>query len=84
MTRMIPLTLATLLGLGALAGCGTPDSTHKDGVTNTATRAAADEVEALPSDGLAAPEGMTLDSESSGDGVTGGNAVGSASGGNAT
>lgn len=84
MMRTIPFTLAAVAAFGALAGCGSQESARQETAQNTAAPATADEVEALPSDGLAAPEGMTLDSESNGDGMTGGNAVSSTSGGNAT
>lgn len=71
----IPALCAALL----LAGCGSNGSEQT--VQANTFAGTGDEVEALPSDGLAAPEGMPLDSESNVGAP--GNAVGSASGGNA-
>jgi hypothetical protein len=68
----LPALCATLLLLG---GCGSGDNGAAEGNTANAVADAGDDIEALPSDGLAAPEGMPLESES--------NAIGSASGGNA-
>jgi len=69
-------------GLLMLVGCGSGGTGQPAADTANATAPMGnDEVEALPSDSLAAPEGMALDSESNGSSES--NAAGSASGGKA-
>ncbi|TVV71235.1 hypothetical protein [Sphingomonas solaris] len=74
MTRSIPLTLAATFLL--MAGCdGAKDAGNTAVVAGDEAVADGNTVEDLPSDGLAAPSNMALETES--------NTVGSASGGNA-
>ncbi|WP_156678525.1 hypothetical protein [Sphingomonas profundi] len=73
MTR--PTILAAAAALILVAGCGARDEAAGGGAHNEAAMADNLSIEDVPSDSLAAPSDMPLDSESNG--------VGSASGGNA-